>query len=484
MKTSSGTATPAARRSRRLGMIASSPSVLLGLTRVVDLLVILVAGWAAYWLRHGSPELPVPYLVAIGIGLVVAANAFHFAGLYNFDNVRNSASQFTRLAGGWLAVTMLLIVVGFFSKTSADYSRIWLATWLVLAFVALAGFRIALNWRIVSWQRAGVLVRNIVVVGHGEPVQRLLRHLEKTPADFGVRMLGVFLDRPDATLPEGNVHPVLGTSDDLLRYLREVPVQEVVVALPWSEEDRIGSVLDRLREVPVDVTLAPEPFAYRLMDRRIEHLSGLPLTVVQERPLAGWNYVIKGVEDRLLALLILIAISPLLALIALLIRLDSPGPAIFRQQRYGFNNNVFTVYKFRSMRNDVADSRGGRQATRGDPRITRIGGFLRRSSLDELPQIFNVLQGDMSLVGPRPHAVAHNEEYAGIIDQYLGRHKVKPGITGWAQIHGLRGETDTPEKMAMRVQYDLYYIDNWSLWLDLKILFRTLFVGFVHSNAY
>ena len=205
---------------------------------------------------------------------------------------------------------------------------------------------------------------------------------------------------------------------------------------------------------------------------------------MQERPLSGWSYIVKAIEDRTLALLILIMISPILLLIAILIRLDSPGPALFRQQRYGFNNNVFTVYKFRSMRNDAGDARGGRQATRGDPRITRIGAFLRKSSLDELPQLFNVLQGDMSLVGPRPHAVAHNEEYAGIIDQYLGRHKVKPGITGWAQVHGLRGETDTPDKMEMRVQYDLYYIDNWSLWLDLKILVRTLFVGFVNQNAY
>ncbi|MEC9346952.1 MAG: undecaprenyl-phosphate glucose phosphotransferase [Pseudomonadota bacterium] len=483
MDTSTSSLPPAARQSRRFGIIASSPSILLGLARLFDLVLILVAGWAAYWMRHGSPELPVPYLVAIGIGMVVAANAFQVAGLYNFDHVRNPAGQFTRLAGSWITVAMLLIVAGFFSKTSADYSRIWLATWLVLSFLSLAGFRIALSWRIVTWQRDGILVRNVVIVGHGEPVNRLVRHVVSAPPEFGVRLLGVFNDLPDAApLPPDT--PVLGDADDLMRYLREASVQEVVVAVPWSEEERIGKLLDRLREVPVDVTLAPEPFAYRMMDRRIEHLSGLPLTVVQERPLAGWNYIIKGVEDRLLALLILILISPLMAVIAILIRLDSPGPALFRQQRYGFNNNVFTVYKFRSMRNDAGDSRGGRQATKGDPRITRIGAFIRKTSLDELPQIFNVLQGDMSLVGPRPHAVAHNEEYAGIIDQYLGRHKVKPGITGWAQIHGLRGETDTPEKMAMRVQYDLYYIDNWSLWLDLKILFRTIFVGFVHRNAY
>jgi len=234
----------------------------------------------------------------------------------------------------------------------------------------------------------------------------------------------------------------------------------------------------------MDVSLAPEPLGFRLMERRVRHLGDLPMTMVQEPPLSGWNYIIKSLEDRVLSALIILAISPILLLLTILIRLDSPGPAIFRQQRYGFNNNVFTVFKFRSMRDDIGDVRGGAQATRGDPRITRIGAFIRKTSLDELPQLFNVLLGDMSLVGPRPHAVAHNEEYAGKVDQYLSRHKVKPGITGWAQIHGFRGETDTDEKMEMRVQYDLYYIDNWSLWLDLRIIIRTLVVGFVNENAY
>ncbi len=270
----------------------------------------------------------------------------------------------------------------------------------------------------------------------------------------------------------------------LLLFIRQNHVHEIMVALPWDREEQIADVLVQLREAPLDVSLAPEPLGFRLMERRVRHLGDLPMTVVQEPPLSGWNYIIKSLEDRILSALIILAISPILAIIALLIRLDSPGPAIFRQQRYGFNNNVFTVYKFRSMRNDLGDAKGGAQATRGDARITRIGAFIRKTSLDELPQLFNVLKGDMSLVGPRPHAVAHNEEYAGKVDQYLSRHKVKPGITGWAQIHGLRGETDTDEKMEMRVQYDLYYIDNWSLWLDLKILVRTLFVGFVNQNAY
>lgn len=472
------------RRDRRLRMVATSPSVMLGSTRVMDLLIILVVGWAAYWLRHGTPLPPVIYFSAIGLSMFFAANIFHFARLYRLETIRNVGGQLTRLLGSWVGVAMLLLVIGVFSKTSAEYSRIWLATWLVLAFFALGLFRIWLTWRVLAWQRSGLLQRNLVVVGVGNSARRLIRHVNDAGANSGVRLVGAFAVDSDETASEVEGLAVLGDLSDLLLYVRSNAVDEIVVAISWAREERIGGVLDRLREAPVDVSLAPEPLAYRLADRRVDDIGGLPLTVVQERPLSGWSYVIKGIEDRVLALLILIMIAPILLIIAIIIRLDSPGPALFRQQRYGFNNNVFTVYKFRSMRTDAGDTRGGKQATRGDPRITRIGAFIRKTSLDELPQLFNVLQGDMSLVGPRPHAVAHNEEYEGIIDQYLGRHKVKPGITGWAQIHGLRGETDTPDKMEMRVQYDLYYIDNWSLWLDIKILFRTLFVGFVNPNAY
>src|SRR6185437_7559524 len=218
--------------------------------------------------------------------------------------------------------------------------------------------------------------------------------------------------------------------------------------------------------------------------RGFTSFAGLPLLHVFERPLGGWGGFWKGLEDRVLGSLILAISLPVMAAVAALIKLDSRGPVLFRQKRYGFNNNEITVFKFRTMHHDRSPDPTVPQARRNDPRVTRIGGLLRRTSLDELPQLFNVLRGDMSLVGPRPHAVAHNEQYAKIIDGYLGRHRVKPGITGWAQVNGLRGETDTPEKMRMRVQFDLFYIDNWSLLLDLKILLLTGFSGFVHRNAY
>lgn len=472
------------RANRRLRMIASSPSILTGLTRAADLFIVLLAAWIAYMIRHHSAVLPLPYLAAVGIGLALTANVFQLAGLYRREMLESIGGLLGRIIGAWTAVSLLLLAIGFFSKTSADYSRIWFGTWLALGFVALLVFRLALARRIESWKRSGVLRRNIVIVGTGAQAERLVSYVRDHRPDLGVDILAVFSVRPGAGRRDVLGVPVRGGLDDLLLYVRGNQVQEAMVALPWDDEEQIGAVLTRLREAPIDVSLAPEPLGYRLMERRVRHLGGLPMTVVQEPPLSGWNYVVKGLEDRILSLLIIVLISPLLALIAIAVRLDSPGPAIFRQQRYGFNNNVFTVFKFRTMRSDLSDVRGGAQATRDDPRITRLGAFLRKTSLDELPQLFNVLRGDMSLVGPRPHAVAHNEEYAGRIDHYLSRHKVKPGITGWAQINGLRGETDTPDKMARRVQYDLYYIDHWSLWLDIRILIRTLFVGFVNKNAY
>jgi putative colanic acid biosynthesis UDP-glucose lipid carrier transferase len=240
----------------------------------------------------------------------------------------------------------------------------------------------------------------------------------------------------------------------------------------------------KLRLSPVNVKLCSELVTSELPALGFRNFAGVPVLAVLERPLSGWSLVMKAIEDRVLAFLLLLVALPLLAVLGLAIKLDSPGPILFRQRRYGFNNDPITVFKFRTMRHEPQDESHVPQARRNDPRVTRVGAILRRTSLDELPQLWNVLMGDMSLVGPRPHAVAHNEQYAAIIDGYLGRHRVKPGITGWAQVNGLRGETDTAEKMRLRVQFDLYYIDHWSLLFDLRILLLTPFIGLMHRNAY
>ena len=259
----------------------------------------------------------------------------------------------------------------------------------------------------------------------------------------------------------------------------------MIVCLPWAADNEISAIIDTLRELPVNVYLGADLVGFRLPMRRApEHFEELPLVEVMGRPLAGWGGAQKAVFDYGLGILLTIILLPLLIVIVFAIRLDSKGPALFRQQRYGFVNRVFKIYKFRTMRHLDAQESKIVQATRDDARVTRIGRVLRRLSLDELPQIFNVLNGTMSLVGPRPHAVQHNEEYAKMIRGYFARHRVKPGMTGWAQVNGFRGETDTLEKMQARVQYDIYYVENWSLLFDLKILAMTAVICLTGRNAY
>jgi len=258
--------------------------------------------------------------------------------------------------------------------------------------------------------------------------------------------------------------------------------------MPWNDDRRLVEVIELLKELPVNVYISTDLIGYRLSVRPTQgQLTGLPVFEVVTRPLSGWNSLVKQIEDYVLASLIVIALAPLLALIALAIRLDSPGPVFFMQRRLGFNNREFKIYKFRTMhhreRPDAPEVHVP-QATRDDSRVTRVGRILRRTSLDELPQLFNVLDGTMSLVGPRPHAVAHNVDYGSRIRGYFARHKVKPGITGWAQVNGLRGETDTVEKMEARVAHDIHYVENWSLALDIKILAMTFFIVLFQRNAY
>jgi putative colanic acid biosynthesis UDP-glucose lipid carrier transferase len=322
--------------------------------------------------------------------------------------------------------------------------------------------------------------RRVLVVGDRERALDVLSLLAGGRRRWAFPV-GVCLDRDAPERP--TMGGFIAGLDEAERMVREEAVDDVVVALPWGDGQRLADCLDVLRPLTVDVHLFPEssqPFAE---GHAVSLLSGVPMAKLGARPLAGMRAVAKALEDRVLAALILVALSPLMLLIAIAIKLDSPGPVLFRQQRYGYDNQPFTCLKFRSM---VARPAEGevRQATRDDPRVTRVGRQLRRSSLDELPQLFNVLGGSMSLVGPRPHAVSHHHYYARLVDDYRCRHRMKPGLTGWAQVNGYRGETNTVEMMRKRVVHDLWYIDHWSLWLDLVILARTPRACIKGTNAY
>jgi len=325
-----------------------------------------------------------------------------------------------------------------------------------------------------------------VIVGSGIGGTRLVRLLHRLD-ERSLRVLGIVDDQAD--LPEGLVEgvPLLGPVGQLFALLRRGLVDEVVLALPWSEERRILQLIDVLADYPVHVRLAPDLISYHFPRRVSTDLHGHPTLAVAERPISGWSSVVKQAEDYVIGAVALAVCAIPMALIALAIRLDSPGPVLFRQRRTGFNNRDFEMLKFRTMHHHMAEPRIRAQTTRNDPRVTRVGALLRRTSLDELPQIFNVLRGHMSIVGPRPHAPgtqAGSRPFEQVVDRYAARHRVKPGLTGLAQVRGFRGETRTEDKLIRRVESDLEYIDTWSLWLDLSIMVRTLVIVLRMQNAY
>ena len=462
-----------------------SPGVVVGLLRVAEALVVLVAGILAYLTRyHELQDFGTLEVYAGVLAMLLATNIFQLAGLYDFTQLTNLFAQSGRLLLAWSAVVLSLLALGFMTKVPlVDTSRLWVGLWFVYAFFGMFVCRLLLKHRIQRWQQRGRLTRNVLILGAGEHGQRLVDHFERH-AGAGERILGLFDDRTDRVPSEVGGYPVLGNIEDLIGFARKMPIDQVIVALPGDAEDRVLNCMKKLRSLPVNVRLCTDLIGFHLPHRQVSHLGGVPMLNVFERPLAGWSYIVKTMEDRVLAGAILAVIAPLFLLIALAIRLTSRGPVLFRQKRFGFNNEVIEVYKFRTMFTDQCDYGSFRQATRDDPRVTRVGRFLRRTSLDELPQFINVLRGTMSIVGPRPHPISMNEQYSRLIDEYLARHKVKPGITGWAQVNGLRGETETLDKMEARVRYDLYYIENWSLLFDLRIIARTLMVGFNDKNAY
>jgi Undecaprenyl-phosphate glucose phosphotransferase len=273
----------------------------------------------------------------------------------------------------------------------------------------------------------------------------------------------------------------------MMALIRQDAVDEVIIALPWSQAARVQALTLLLATTPVRIRLAPDLAGFRFADRRVTRRAGVPMLTLFDRPISGWSHVFKLIEDRAIALAALAFVAPLMLSIAVAIKLDSRGPVLFKQRRFGFNDRPIEVWKFRTMRSECTDANAVLQTTRRDPRVTRVGRFLRKSSLDELPQLFNVLKGEMSIVGPRPHAMATKADgklFQDVVDRYAARHRVNPGITGWAQVNGWRGETGTVDKIQKRVELDLYYIDNWSVWFDLYIVLRTFIAVFRTRDAY
>ncbi|ALV08305.1 undecaprenyl-phosphate glucose phosphotransferase [Roseateles depolymerans] len=406
--------------------------------------------------------------------------ALTFPGRNHFGE--HPASAVTDIIGSWL---MLLLILGMFAYATSSlhyFERDVLMWWAILTplsqIVAVEIGRQVLRWR----SRQPWIRRSAIIVGAGPLGAKVARALEAGPMK-GVELLGFFDDRQDDRLHGDTSGRILGTLPELSDFVRAHGVREVYITLPLGSQPRIVQLLEQVQGTTASIFFVPDVFGISIIQGRLQDMNGVPVVGILETPFTGVNEVVKRISDIILASLILLLISPILVALAIGVKLSSPGPIIFKQRRNGLDGDEIIVYKFRSMRS-MDNGAVVKQATKGDPRITPFGAFIRRTSLDELPQFINVLQGRMSIVGPRPHAVAHNEEYRQIIKAYMVRHKVKPGITGWAQVNGLRGETDTIDKMKARVEYDLEYLRNWSLGLDLQIIVRTVRLMVFDRHAY
>lgn len=420
------------------------------------------------------------YLVLMIITFFISSYIYEQTSIYSRWRNGNMLAYVRDTFLGWGIIVAILLLLGYATKLSYQFSEQVILTWFIVTPLALLVSHITVRIITDKLRKSGSL-RSAVIVGANDTSLKLARRIAEFPYLL-IDIRGFFDVRAGARIKEG-LGTQLGEITDVASYARKHNIQMIFISLPMSAQPRIREILDDLHDTTASIYFLPDVNVFDLMRAHFNNVGGIPVVAICESPFSGIDSVVKNVSDFILASLILLLLSPLMLVIALAVKLTSPGPAIFKQRRYGLNGEEIIVYKFRSM-TVSEDGSQITQAHKNDTRITRIGAFLRRTSLDELPQFINVLQGRMSIVGPRPHAVAHNELYRKLIKGYMLRHKVRPGITGWAQVNGLRGETEVLEKMQARIEFDLHYLQNWSIWLDLWIIIRTVWVVLRRENAY
>nr|WP_198034570.1 undecaprenyl-phosphate glucose phosphotransferase [Halomonas sp. 1513] len=442
---------------------------------LVDAVALFASGLLAHWLRFGHMAIPERIWLAMGIMALLLILLNTQQGGYKRWQVKSRAKILLRQIFVWALVAVIAASLIYFAHAAERFSRLWVGMTLLFSFILACGFRLAAQWLLRRARRQGKALVPVFLVGPGAQLVRVGEGMRNSPAD-GYSIAGVYRLRRES-LTKAQL-------DRLRRRIVASQASEVWICVPFESGQILRDIFHALRNETAEVRFIPDFQGMLLLNHRMSEVAGHMSIDLSVTPIDGVSRIVKRLEDLVLGSVISLLILPVCVAIAIAIKLTSPGPVLFKQYRTGANGHRFKVYKFRSMA--VHQERGGQvtQASRGDPRITRLGAFLRRTSLDELPQFYNVLQGRMSIVGPRPHALSHNDYYQDIVESYMKRHKVNPGITGWAQVNGLRGETDTDEKMERRVAADLWYIDNWSLWLDLKIIALTIFKGFINPNAY
>lgn len=442
---------------------------------VVDILVIIASSLLAYWWRFGNLALHERYTLAIAVIALLVVLLNSLLGAYARWRVTRISTLLGRLLVVWLAVAVMATSIIYFAQAAERYSRLWVGSSLLLSFIFSGGVRVAAQLILRKARLKGKARRSVFLVGPG-PNLTNVAHGMRASVGEGFSIAGV------ERIASGDIKEAC--LERLARRVETSGAREVWICVPLEMGSVVRTIFYALRNHTAEVRFIPDFRDMRLLNHRMSEVAGHLAIDLSMTPMSGMARVIKRLEDIFIGAAISLLIFPVCLGIAIAIKVSSPGPILFKQYRTGANGKSFKVYKFRSM--EVHEEENGKvtQARQGDPRVTKLGAFLRRTSLDELPQFYNVLQGRMSIVGPRPHALAHNEYYKDLVESYMRRHKVKPGITGWAQVNGLRGETDTLDKMERRVEFDLWYIDNWSVWLDLRIIFLTVFKGFFNKNAY
>jgi putative colanic acid biosynthesis UDP-glucose lipid carrier transferase len=459
-------------------VLKSHASTLDELARSIDPLLIAAAGIAAHAAYLGGVDLPPAYWIAIVVVALASLVTFPAVGLYQPQRGASLMQDLRALVSGWIVLLALGVFLLFVTKSGVVFSRAWVALWVAGGILLQTLARMAMRLTLRALRRRGFNLRHVAIVGAGDLGREVAARLGRAPWS-GLSVHGFYDDDAD-TAANAQVTGVLGGTDALCRAIDQGAIDQVWIALPLRDEEHIRRLVARLQAYPVQVRYVPDIFGFRLLHHSFSEVAGMPVIGLTDTPMQGLQRVLKAVEDYVGAGIALAVLAPLLLLIALAIRIDSRGPILYRQQRVTWNGRQFTMLKFRSMQTGAESGSGPVWSTHSDPRTTRIGALLRRLSLDELPQLVNVLRGQMSLVGPRPERPEFVARFREQIPGYMHKHMVKAGITGWAQVNDLRGSSD----LAQRIQYDLYYIENWSLWFDLRILALTVWHVFRSRNAH
>ncbi|MBR0556057.1 undecaprenyl-phosphate glucose phosphotransferase [Ciceribacter sp. L1K23] len=465
-----------------------SPIIVTGQIRLLELICLLAIGMAMHaWIGAGTL---VDHIVQFGVstvGALLAVLAMQLSDCYQLPALRSRMHFLPRVVASWTFACAVVGLVLFLGDATPPHFQHWFILWYGYGAAFLIAERLLVAFAIRRWARNGIMERRAVIVGGGQPAKDLIRALEQQE-DNDIRICGIFDDRTGDRSPAIIAgYPKLGNVTELVEFARLAHVDMLIISLPLTAEGRILQLLKMLWILPVDIRLAAHSNGLRFRPRSYSHVGAVPMLDILDKPIRDWDSVAKRGFDIFFSVVALALLWPLMVATAIAVKMTSKGPILFVQKRHGFNNEVINVLKFRSMYTELSDPTARNAVTKNDPRVTPVGRFIRKSSIDELPQLFNVLRGDLSLVGPRPHAVyaqTHNRTYSDVVEGYFARHRVKPGVTGWAQINGWRGEIDNDEKIKFRTAYDLYYIENWSLLFDLKILFLTPFRLLNTENAY